>query len=46
LDQVKYDKNRDEVLKAANIRTIRIANEEVEENMDRFLEKLHGLLSE
>jgi very-short-patch-repair endonuclease len=46
LDQVKYDKNRDEVLKAANVRTIRIANEEVEENMDRFLEKLHGLLSE
>jgi very-short-patch-repair endonuclease len=45
-DQIKYDNNRDEVLKAANIKTIRISNKEVIKDTEKLLERLQELLDE
>jgi very-short-patch-repair endonuclease len=45
-NQKEYDKNRDAILMAANIKTIRISNREIEENTERLLEKLQGYLDE
>jgi very-short-patch-repair endonuclease len=46
IDQKEYDKNRDETLKAAKIKTIRIANKEVIEDTEKLLERLQKLLDE
>jgi very-short-patch-repair endonuclease len=45
-NQIEYDRNRDAILIAANIKTIRISNKEVEENTERLLEKLQEYLAE
>jgi very-short-patch-repair endonuclease len=45
-NQILYDKNRDAILDAGNIKTIRLSNSEVVENIEMALEKLQNLLSE